>query len=148
MSLRGAESLFPCRVFGPFSKVGNSQRHSTRLDYSSFYGTIVFAVYLSRRSGPGGLQCRTAGQPFTDQNWQLVGSCSLFYARVGEINQLWEIRIDWGEWKGNYKSTDKREHALHRRFRSLCSSLSAIVSCSPFTGVNCNTIVGLFLYLD
>ena len=27
-----------CCVFLTFSKVGNSQRHGTRLDYSSFYG--------------------------------------------------------------------------------------------------------------
>ena len=43
ISLRGAEPLFCC-VFLPFSKVGNSQRHSTRLgstrfNYSSFYGS-------------------------------------------------------------------------------------------------------------
>ena len=41
MSLRGAEPLFCC-VFLPFSKVGNSQRHGTRLDYSGFYGGTRF----------------------------------------------------------------------------------------------------------
>ncbi|PUU72613.1 hypothetical protein B9Z19DRAFT_1096918 [Tuber borchii] len=39
MSLRGAEQLFSCCVFGPSSRVRNSQLHSTPLVYLSFYGT-------------------------------------------------------------------------------------------------------------
>ena len=41
MSFRGAEQLFPCSALRPFSKVGNSELHSTRLDYYNFYGAHI-----------------------------------------------------------------------------------------------------------
>ena len=44
MSLRGAEQRLFCRDFRPFSKVGNSRRHSTWANFSRFYG-MVFTVY-------------------------------------------------------------------------------------------------------
>jgi len=38
MTLRRTKQLYLCCVFRPFSQVGNSQLHSTRFYYSSFYG--------------------------------------------------------------------------------------------------------------
>jgi len=38
MAFRGAEHMVFCCVFCPCSKVGNSQLHSTRFCYLSFYG--------------------------------------------------------------------------------------------------------------
>ena len=40
MTPRGAEQLFFCRDFHPFSQVGNSRLHSTLFNYSRFYGTV------------------------------------------------------------------------------------------------------------
>jgi len=39
MTPRGAEQLFFCRNFHPFSEVGNSRLHSTFFNYSRFYGS-------------------------------------------------------------------------------------------------------------
>jgi len=40
LAFRGVEHLVSCCVFGPYSKVGNSQLHSTRSYYLSFYGMV------------------------------------------------------------------------------------------------------------
>jgi len=40
MTPRGAEQLFFCRNFHPFSEVGNSRLHSTFFNYSRFYGIV------------------------------------------------------------------------------------------------------------
>ena len=42
---QGLRSCFFCSVLRPFSKVGNSEIHRTRLDYYSFYGISLLLEY-------------------------------------------------------------------------------------------------------
>jgi len=46
MTPSGAEQLFFCRNFHPFSEVGNSRLHSTLFNYSRFYGMIPVSMRI------------------------------------------------------------------------------------------------------